>query len=312
MCTNRLINFAFFSVLFLAACKQPAAGVNPPAKPVGNGSSIVFLNDYYTHYLNDLKAGNKNIDSLYNADIKYPINRYFQSSEYSWLIASQFFYSPQKDTAGLSTRIDMLNAAEKTIEDTISAALARCNKYLKDDSITIYISPVEAPNETIKKMNGLAGFTAGSKKILMLIDPTVSTWKDWLAFAVTHEFNHAYWTKVNFSTTYTWTMLSYLVSEGRADNFAHFIYPSKLPAWDLALSSDQKAQLWSGLKSKLDTTDRYFQSSVMFGFNGYPQWAGYCLGYSIVQSALKNNPKLTPEQWTNMQPQEILKMSDYK
>ena len=44
----------------------------------------------------------------------------------------------------------------------------------------------------------------------------------------------------------------------------------------------------------------------------FPKWSGYIIGYAIVQSALKNNTQLTPEEWSSLKPEDLFKMSDYK
>jgi uncharacterized protein YjaZ len=304
-------NLFLLIILVLLACNSAKKNNNEIHSNLTKKASfpqIIFLNNYYFKYLQDLKNNPYNEDSLFNFDIKYPIIQKFKNSEFIYLLNYQLSYRP-KDTTGLRTRIEVLNKEKLQISKIITQTLSRCKKYLPNNVI-IYICPVMNSNKIINEMNGLDGFTAGSKQILISIDPNVRKWESWLPYTVSHEFNHAYWIKKNFTRTTTWTLLSYLIFEGKADYFAHFINKTQLGSWDTALTLDQKKELWKELKNKLDTTDRYFQSNVMFGLNGYPQWCGYSIGYSIVSSALKNYPKITPEQWTNMDPEKILKLSN--
>jgi uncharacterized protein YjaZ len=302
-------------IILFFACKQSASQpANPTPYSIGGGNKVVFLGDYYTDYLNAVKAGSKNKDSLYGNKIQGPIiSNYFSSCEYSRLVGFQF-YSPIQDTTGIRDRISIIYNNREKIEKIIAATLKDCNKYLKNDTLTIYIQPFPGGymSKIIKRMNGIAGITAGSKQIMMTIDPEVNSWSDVLAASLAHEYNHAYWTKMNYKNLHNWNLLSYLIFEGRADSYSHIIYPDRIAPWDTALSVNEKSDLWIKLKPKLQEVDPGFQRGVMFGSKEYPIWGGYALGYAIVQSALKNNPKLTPEEWTNLDPEKILEMSDYK
>jgi uncharacterized protein YjaZ len=316
------IPFLCFIILF--ACNQPAkqetktqqpqlSKTNPTPIPLEGGNKIVLLTDFYTDYMNAVKTDFKDKDSLYKAKISWPIyNKYFANGEYASL-AQMNYYMPIMDTTGLAARVAELNNKKEDLIKLVTASLAACNKYLRNDSITVYIEPTGGNNKKISdKMNGITAVTTSSKQILLSIDPSVSSWTSMLPYTLSHEFNHTYWTVHNLKTTAKFTMLTYLVFEGRADSYAHFVNPTIDCPWANILTDKEKAEQWAKIKPQLQSEDSQFQRQVMFGSNGYPLWTGYCLGYNIVQSALKNNPKLTPEEWTSMEPEKILEMSDYK
>ncbi len=312
----------FLLLLLLIGCNQSSkqaytTKVAPIIYQAGNGNRIVFLNDYYTDYINSLKAGAENHDSLFRKKIQSPCNTYFSKSEYAQYL-STLFYVP--DTTNLDERISEINNNLDKIEKIISSALVECRKYLKNDSITICIQPyanVGGYADTIIKIRGgNTGLTVGSKEILLTIDPSVISWRNMLGETLVHEYNHAYWIKMHFSEEDERNILLDLINEGKADSYAHFIYPSIIPIWDTILPNKEKIAFWNRLKPKLNNTDLNMYRKVMFGdrsdLTNYPIWGGYCLGYSIVQSALKNNPSLTPQEWSNLSPEKILEMSDYK
>jgi uncharacterized protein YjaZ len=308
-----------FVILLLTSCSQPAKQNALSEKPLPAayvtpaGDKIVFLYDYYVSFLKGVRAGNKNIDSLYRVTIQYPIeNNYFSKCEYSDLVKSQFYYSIQ-DTTGLQNYIYIIIGSKEKMEKIITSALADANKYLKNDSITIYIQPSTNYLKTIiQKMGGITGLTAGSKQILLSVDTGITGWDEMLKYTVAHEFTHTYWTKKNFSNSSHFTLLDYLCFEGRADSYAHLIYPDIKCPWTSALMDNDKTDLWNKIKPELNSGDPTLMRGVMFGSADYPLWGGYTLGYSIVQSALKNHPELTPEQWASLEPEKILEMSDYK
>jgi len=310
----------FAIVSFLCACNRPAKqaadkdknAIQPTIYTTSAGDKIVFLEDYYKAYYKAIKANYPNRDEIYEEQVHEPIfNNYFTKSEYSQSVGRRLATSI-KDTTLLGKYISTITDNRLEMEKIITSALADCRKYLKNDSITIYVLPSNQDVYMVTDgMGGVSGLTAGSKQIILTINPAIDKWKEMLSYNIAHEFNHTYWTKMDINKT-PWNMLTYLVFEGRADSYAHLIYPNTVCPWTKALSEDAESVLWKRIKSQLDNTSIAFQYSVMFGVrNEFPYWGGYTLGYHIVQSALKNHPELTPEEWTNLSPEKMLAMSDY-
>ena len=160
-------------------------------------------------------------------------------------------------------------------------------------------------------MSGIMGLTAGSKQVLLTIEPEVAGWEEMLEYAVAHEYNHMYWTKLNFGKSTKWTLLDYLVFEGKGDSFAHLLYPKVKAPWTNALNKKEQNDLWNSIQPKLQSEDVPFQMEVMFGSRNYPYSGGYTIGYNIVQKALKST-KLTPEDWINLNSEKLLEMSKFR
>lgn len=192
--------FTFFSLLaLLTACNQPAKQVINTDKPqptiynTPKGDKIIFLDDYYRSFLSGIKAGCKNVDSLYNEKIQHPfMTGYFAKSEYSDLVKYQFVYAI-KDTTDLRKYISAIKGGQATMEQIIIQGLADANSVLQNDSITIYVQPSNNYMQKItQKMGGITAVTAGSKQILLTVDTSVSTWREMLKYTIAHEFNHTY------------------------------------------------------------------------------------------------------------------------
>jgi uncharacterized protein YjaZ len=217
------------------------------------------------------------------------------------------------DTTELTKAIHTLKDNRTQIENIISAAFNKCNIYLKNDSLTFYIIPTSLNiKEIVIKMGGVTGLTAGSKQILITINPEVNTWKETLEYTVAHEFNHAYWTNINFNNSSKQTLIEYLVFEGKADSFAHILYSKVKAPWTYALSQKEKVELWNKIRPNLNSENDFFLGEVMFGSKNYPIWGGYTLGFDILQTAFKSHPELTKTNWTNLDANKILEMSNYK
>jgi uncharacterized protein YjaZ len=205
-----------------------------------------------------------------------------------------------------------LKAEQDTIRHIVLSVLSKCNQYFQSDSLTISVSRSTIyDTEIIKKMGGVTGITYDTKGISIYIDSSVITWKETLKYAVAHEYNHAYGLKRFSNDLKSWDLLHFMVFEGKADCFAHLLYPNVSTPWTSALSKNEKSLLWDKLKPDLKRIDFTFNREVMFGSETYPEWGGYTLGYSIVQTAIKNNSRLTVKNWTDFSAEKILEMSDY-
>ncbi|MCE3280061.1 MAG: hypothetical protein K0S44_2252 [Bacteroidetes bacterium] len=274
---------------------------------------IIFLTDFYTSFIEKVKADNTDADRIYAEDIQNSIyDKHFQKSEYAYIV-KDVFASPIRNTSDLTKSINRITSNQEIIKTKITGALKNCRQKLSNDSLTIYILPANPDSRMIiEKMIGIMGLTAGSKQIILTIEPEIPGWENMLEYAVAHEFNHAFWTKVNFAKSSRWTLLDYLVFEGRGDYFAHLLYPNVIAPWTKALTENQKLDLWNKIKPNLQSEDISYQMEVMFGSRNYPVWGGYSVGYDIVLSALTNNKKLKEDNWTNLGSDKILEESKYK
>lgn len=275
-------------------------------------NKIIFLNDYYSDYADTAENDITNRDNLYNEKVQTAIsNSYFLKSEYSFIV-NDFLSSPIQNTTELKKAVERITTNKKRIKSKIISALEKSNTYLKNDSLTIYILPANPDNKAMmQSMSGIMGLTAGSKQILLTIEPEIIGWEEMLEYAVAHEYNHAYWTNLNFGKSTKWTLLDYLIFKGRGDSFAHLLYPKVNAPWTSALCIKDKKDLWNKIKPKLQSEDIPFQMEVMFGSRSYPFSGGYTIGYDIVQQALQDTT-LTAKNWTNLSSEKLLEMSEYK
>ena len=302
---NRNIQIVLLAILLSANFSQ-AFGQTTSDK-------IIFLTDNYTTYIKKVNLDDENRDSIYKEIIQNSIfEKHFQKSEYA-LIVKDFFASPINNTSELKKSIEKIEENRELIKNKIIGALKMSREKIGNDSLTIYIMPVNPENrEIIDGMTGIMGLTAGSKQIILTIEPEISGWENMLEYAVAHEFNHAYWTNLNFGKFPKWTLLDYFIFEGRGDYFAHLLYPTVIAPWTIALTESQKLELWKTIKPNLKSEDMSYQMEVMFGSRKYPIWGGYSLGYDMVLTALINNENLNAGNWTNLEAHKILELSKYK
>jgi uncharacterized protein YjaZ len=312
---KRLLPLCFILVLF--GCKHSANDDANSLKPAVHvtpaGDKIVFLDNFYNAYLKDARAGAKNYDTLYSQKIEKPVyENYFSAAEYAEAVKDFLGFSIH-DTAGIQNTIIGIENNREKIENLVAAALQECRKYIKIEKLSVFIKPVNGTVKAdIKKTGGIMSLTAGSQQIIIVIDPTVLSWSTMLEYCIANEYMHAYCTKIDYSKMSSWSLLQYLVYEGKGDVYAHMIFPGVNVPWTNALSEEEKAYIWSRVKMEMRSEEFYLNRGIMYGNDTYPQWSGFTIGYNMMQAALKNNPKLTPEEWVKLSPEKVLAMSDYE
>ena len=107
----------------------------------------------------------------------------------------------------------------------------------------------------------------------------------WVPAALAHELHHS--SRVRMGPGYGTTLAEALVTEGLADHFVAEAFPDTPPQpWDNALSKDEEAELWRKARPVLEVPGGYNNQAWFFGGGDLPRWAGYTLGYRIVDAYL--------------------------
>ncbi|HMN46272.1 MAG TPA: DUF2268 domain-containing putative Zn-dependent protease [Povalibacter sp.] len=197
-----------------------------------------------------------------------------------------------------------------SVQSLVRSALEKSGSLLPGAATTACILAADSTWTYLRDMHGVGGFTAGAGKIWLTILPE-GDWLDWVEYASAHEYHHSVWTALHGKQNPIEDMADYLVFEGRADSFAHLIYPQKIAPWTSALTQQQEQAAWEVLRRNLDSTSPEKMQSLMFGGEGVAKWAGYAIGFKVVQAFLDKHPSLSVNQWTAMEAGELLKKSSY-
>ncbi|MBV9087359.1 MAG: hypothetical protein JOY79_07745, partial [Acidobacteriaceae bacterium] len=194
---------------------------------------------------------------------------------------------------------------------SLESALRKSAKLLPGPSTTICVLAADPHTGYIRTdLHGVAGYTFGTGKILLQVAP-VADWKEWLPYTVAHEYHHSAWTWKHYSDQPEWTLLHSLIFEGKADAFAHSVFPRQTATWASTLTPDQEAAVWQRMKPELASTDFRVNSKFMFGREDVPKLAGYTIGFHIVETYLKSHPAATIADWSALREQQLLNQSGY-
>lgn len=315
-CTGMFKKFIPLFVLLLIGCgnKKKSDSKDGSGDQKGEASyKIVYLTTQYKSYVDAVKKDYSNKGKIYDEKLINPlINNYFSKCEYLDLFRYGYSYFVP-DTMGIEHAINGINNNKSEIAEAIHKSINNCNESLKNDSITFYVQPPNiSRSDILTRMGGVTGMTIGSKHILITVDTDVNGWKEGMEYCVAREFLHSYWTNTQFDSTFKWTMLRYLVYEGKGDVFAKKLYPNAKAPWTAALDEPKKVELWAKINPRLNTRNFFFMTEVMFGSKDYPLWSGYTLGYKLVQDGLKSQPNLKLEEWVALDAEKLREMSGWK
>ncbi len=226
------------------------------------------------------------------------------------MLADRYIGRTIKDHDDLAYKLGLFK--DKNVEMIVNDALSKSNSHLAGINTTVYIFPSVGDYEQMTDpFGGVAGVTIGQGKLLILVDPTVENWESVLSYVVAHEYHHSIWTSKQLEEK-SFTLLDYLVFEGRADSFAHIVYPEVEVPWSSSLELSTEKTMWDYIDGQLNSSNSDLLNKVMFGDGmDYPHWSGYTIGYHIVQNYLEKNPEVNVEAWTNMSSSDILEKSGY-
>jgi uncharacterized protein YjaZ len=226
------------------------------------------------------------------------------------------YQHPFPNVEALSQQVQLLHASgvERLIENAYEQIAAALPPYVDNPVICIYALD---PDNTFarEQMGGVVGSGVGDNSLLE-INPLTPGWQDWVPYVLAHEHHHSVWGYHYFHLQghQSADLLTGLLIDGQADSFARRLYPNIEPPWIHALEPGQETRLWKRLTPWLDNPDQDLLAKIMFGDEELelPQWAGYTLGYRIIQAYLRSHPGGNPADLLEKDAHDILTESGYK
>lgn len=258
------------------------------------------------NYINEVE--NQKVDNeedyikLFHNEVIAPVwEDCFENGEYI-AIMDYYLNHPKKDIEKLKKLSK--NMSEEDMEKEVKHALEKSAKLLNGPDTNVCILPSISHQDPAKAVN------VGKGKITVLYKETSFKSKLDLASTIAHEYHHSVWTdKYYDSAINETTLIDVIMFEGKAETFKKMVYPeAEVPE----IEKGKEEYYWEQLKDSLNSTDPSFINKVMIGGGGtYPFLYGYGLGYRILDELLDNND-MTVEEWTEMEPENIIKQSNFE
>jgi uncharacterized protein YjaZ len=184
----------------------------------------------------------------------------------------------------------------------IEQAVSQVSRTLPAPPLTIcvFAAPLVPP---LTYLDGVGGVSRGQGQIQVFVHPIASASAK-LPYTVAHEYHHE---AGRLLAPFDGSPIANVIREGKADVFARLQYPSAPPIGHTALLADgeHKADI-AALREYERNPGSFVFAEFMFGLRpDLPRWAGYRLGYAMVQSYVKARPGLSVAEWTAAAPRTI-------
>lgn len=173
--------------------------------------------------------------------------------------------------------------SHKEIEDLVKQTLNYLSETLSNEKLKIFVLP-NFSEFKIQKMGGLGGLSLGKGVVYTDIFPKKG-WKKNFGGMLTHEIAHAV---SPFYNPLDMSVGEQIIFDGIAEHFREKFSNSRRSPWTKAISKEKALQIFSEIKENLDVRDFDYCSEIFYGNGRYPLWAGYTMGYYLIQDYIKN------------------------
>lgn len=190
------------------------------------------------------------------------------------------------------------------VRELVESGLRRAAEALPGaEGTTVCIQPV-ALNRAIEHMRGVGGVSLGGR-IKIFVHPTIAGFAR-VEYTAAHEYHHEV-ARMRLAPGWSRDPLEAMIAEGKADAFAVRLFPSLRPPHTDPLTPDERRRTWEAFQQQLAAPAETFREDFMFGLaEGLPRWAGYRLGFEIVNGYLERHPGLDARTWTPLPAREFL------
>ena len=130
---------------------------------------------------------------------------------------------------------------------------------------------------------GVSGFCEWENEITLVINPN-SNWKENFDFSFGHEISHS------LSKFYKneRSIGSWLIFDGIAEHFQEKEITGKKSFIIESISKEKAMEIFQEIKSHLNDENEELHRELFYGSGKYPLWAGYCIGYYLLENYFKN------------------------
>jgi uncharacterized protein YjaZ len=179
---------------------------------------------------------------------------------------------------------------EVAVRDAVAAARASCLAVHDDVSLDLVVRVADFPS---RQGVCVSGSSFGPGRIEVIIDPScllpLSELHDAIVRCVFHEFHHILrWDGPGYGST----LGAALVSEGLAQHFVHEMMDCGPEPWERILNEPDLYNLEKAAASGFDD-DRYDHFEWFYGGGKLPCWAGYSVGFAMIERFLSKHPDVS-------------------
>lgn len=198
--------------------------------------------------------------------------------------------------AGLARNDELAREIERQVRDV----MARVQALIPAEGMTLHVKVSDASTgRSIIPELGIGGHPMGTDEVWMYVQPENPHFRpEHVAWGLPHEIHHAIRLR---RVAWPFPLLEAFVMEGLADHFQREVTGREPGPWTRALSDEQAKQclarvrpiLLLKVESYAEFTQKYQDPWLMGRSDGepIPRWAGYTLGWRIVEDYLRAHPE---------------------
>ena len=162
----------------------------------------------------------------------------------------------------------------------IKEAVLACNKFICKRKVYIFIFPT-FDEFILNKMDGVSGYTIYKNTIAIYIN-TNKNYKKALKETLVHEMAHVISDYYNKNT-----LKDALINEGLAEHFREYLIGGGKAKWVKSISKKEALLIFKKIKPYLNKSNDKLYRELFLGGGRYPLWAGYAIGYYLIDNYLK-------------------------
>lgn len=299
----------FLSVTLLLASCSPAAE-KPKTYDISfthekQEIHIVPLYKAYDDYIQAVSKQPEDNEALYKKYVLGAKNDVIKKEQLQAMPVPSIYEQPSENIKDLKQMNTYLKKHHQHIMKQIKSSLLTSMKQLpRDEKLVVFVSPTTPlEHDDAKRYGGVSGVAQGNNSMSLFFLKDFS--KESLLNTTAHEYHHT----VALDEPNRATMLDYIILEGKAEFFAHKLYPMESSEAIAPLLDHSLEHVISELNAERLTTDDLF-------FGNYekqiPSFTKYRLGYMIVSDFMKQHPEISLKEWSRMSSVQILEKSSYK
>ncbi|RHW34988.1 hypothetical protein D1B33_13165 [Lysinibacillus yapensis] len=273
-------------------------------------NTLAYLNKIID--LSKEKTGEELLE-LHREILCTPVKEYFPNASledlhFELLVQGLFHPSESEEIRGV---VESLKAIEVWL--TIQKEFERLKNLWKGPDVPVYIYPLTKERPYLEGFEVKKNGVAFNNVIFLFVTPELEEIELKALFA--HEYHHACRLSFLNKAHQEMELLDSLLIEGMAESAVEELYGETwLSPWTKWYSQEEGVSLWRKYfvnHLRLEGVDRH--QIFLFGNEeeGLPKWIGYCLGYQIVQSFLKQNGLIQQQALYKIPSKEILKNTEF-
>ncbi|WP_426272962.1 DUF2268 domain-containing protein [Exiguobacterium sp. R-17] len=299
----------FLSVTLLLASCSPAAE-KPKTYDISfthekQEIHIVPLYKAYDDYIQAVSKQPEDNEALYKKYVLGAKNDVIKKEQLQAMPVPSIYEQPSENIKDLKQMNTYLKKHHQHIMKQIKSSLLTSMKQLpRDEKLVVFVSPTTPlEHDDAKRYGGVSGVAQGNNSMSLFFLKDFS--KESLLNTTAHEYHHT----VALDEPNRATILDYIILEGKAEFFAHKLYPMESSEAIAPLLDHSLEHVISELNAERLTTDDLFFGNYE---NQIPSFTKYRLGYMIVSDFVKQHPEISLKEWSRMSSVQILEKSSYK